>query len=91
MRLSFIWASENIATTTPEVYEEHISVFAMLLDDENSRVRIEAPEIFRVIGKRRPEYVEQYIEKLRYLTEHDDEKVARIYAKGAIKVIEASQ
>lgn len=91
VRLSFIWASENIATNTPEVYKEHISVFAMLLDDENDRVRIEAPEILRVIGKRRPEYVEQYIEKLRYLTEHDDEKVVRLHAKGAIKAIELSQ
>ena len=91
VRLSFIWASENIATNTPEVYEEHISVFAVLLDDENNRVRIEAPEFFRVIGKRRPEYVKQYIEKLRYLKEHDDEKVVRIHAKGAIKAIELSQ
>lgn len=91
VRLSFIWASENIAATTPEAYEGRISVFAMLLDDENNRVRIEAPEIFRVIGKRRPEYVEQYMEKLRYLTEHDDEKVVRIHAEGAMKVIEASR
>lgn len=91
VRLNFIWASENIATNTPEAYKERISVFAMLLDDENDRVRIEAPEMFRVIGKRRPEYVEQYIEKLRCLTEHDKEKVVRIHAKGAIKAIEASQ
>lgn len=91
VRLSFIWASENIATNTPEVYEEHISVFAALLDDENNRVRIEAPEFFRVIGKRRPEYVKQYVEKLQYLKEHDDEKVVRIHAKGAIKAIELSQ
>lgn len=91
VRLSFIWASENIATTTAEAYQGHISVFAMLLDDENDRVRIEAPEIFRVIGKRRPEYVAQYIEKLRYLTEHDDIKVVRVHAKGAIKAIESSQ
>ena len=68
-----------------------ISVFAALLDDENNRVRIEAPEFFRVIGKRRPEYDKQYIEKLRYLKEHDDEKVVRIHAKGAIKAIELSQ
>ncbi len=91
VRLSFIWASENIATNTPEAYEEHISVFAVLLDDENNRVRIEAPEIFRVIGKRRPEYVKHYIEKLRNLTEHDNEKVVRIHAKGAVKAIELSQ
>lgn len=91
VRLSFIWASENIATNMPVVYEGYISVFAALLDDENNRVRIEAPEIFRVIGKRKPEYVEQYIEKLMYLSEHDDEKVVRIHAKGAIKAIESNR
>jgi len=91
VRLSFIWASENIATNAPERYEEHIAVFAALLDDENNRVRMEAPEFFRVIGKRKPEYVKQYVEKLRYLAEHDAEKVVRIHAKGAIEAIEHNQ
>jgi len=91
VRLSFIWASENIAVNTPEAFEGRISVFAVLLDDENDRVRIEAPEMFRVIGKRRPEYAAPYVEKLRYLTEHDDEEVVRIHAKGAIKAIESSR
>ena len=57
-----MWASENIAANMPEAYEKHIAVFAAMLDDANNQVRIEAPEIFRVIGKRKPEYVEQYIE-----------------------------
>lgn len=46
VRMNFIWASENIATNTPEVYKDYIPVFVKLLDDENDRVRIEAPEIF---------------------------------------------
>jgi len=91
VRLCFIWASENIATNTPEAFEKHIPVFAALLDDKNSRVRIEAPEIFRVIGKRRPAYVAPYIEKLRYLVEQDDEKVVRIHAEGAIKAVGSSR
>ena len=49
VRLSFIWASENIATNTPTAYEKYLSVFEELLNDENERVRIEAPEIFRVM------------------------------------------
>ena len=44
---------ENIATNTPDVYEGHIQVFEKLLRDENDKVRMEAPEMFRVLGKRR--------------------------------------
>jgi len=91
VRLGFIWASENIAANTPAAYEEHISIFAEMLNDADKRVRIEAPEIFRVIGKRKPEYVRQYIGKLAYLAEHDEEKVVCIHAKGAIKAIESKR
>lgn len=87
VRLSFIWASENIATNTPTVYKDSVPVFARLLDDENNRVRIEAPEFFRVIGKRNPEYVIDYIDKLKYLAYHDEERVVRIHASGAVKAI----
>lgn len=58
-----------------------------LLDDEDNRVRMEAPEMFRVLGKRKPEYVKKYIEKLTYISEHDTERVVRIHSKGAIKAI----
>ena len=34
VRLSFIWASENIATNTPDIYEDRIPVFAELLHDK---------------------------------------------------------
>lgn len=89
VRLSFIWASENIATNTPEAYENSIPVFERLLDDENIRVRMEAPEMFRVLGKRKPEYVRHCLEKLRFLEEHDEDRVVRIHAGGAIRAISA--
>lgn len=89
VRLSFIWASENIATNTPEVYKDYIPTFEKLLDDENIRVRMEAPEMFRVLGKRKPEYVYQYLDKLKMLSENDIDRVVRIHAKGAIKTITA--
>ena len=60
-------------------------IFAKLLDDENERVRIEAPEMFRVLGKRKPEFVRPYLEKLEYIATHDEARVVRIHAKGAIK------
>lgn len=87
VRLSFIWASENIATNTPEVFEEWVPVFEALLDDENVRVRMEAPEMFRVLGKRRPACVRHCLEKLGFLAEHDPDRVVRIHAGGAIKAI----
>ena len=61
VRLSFIWASENIATNTPDVYEAYVPVFAELLQDADDKVRMEAPEIFRVLGKRRPEFVRPFV------------------------------
>ena len=85
VRLSFIWASENIAANTPDPYENYMSVFATLLHDADDKVRMEAPEIFRVLGKRRPEFVRPYIEELRCLSETDSNRVVRIHCLGAIK------
>ena len=85
VRLAFIWASENIATNTPDPYKEHLPLFAELLHDRDDRVRMEAPEIFRVLGKRRPEFVEPYLELLRNIAETDSNRVVRIHCLGAVK------
>ena len=85
VRLSFIWASENIAANTPDPYRDRMPVFAELLHDRNDRVRMEAPEIFRVLGKRRPEFVRPYIELLRTVSETDGNRVVRIHCLGAIR------
>ena len=85
VRLCFIWASENIATNTPDIYEGHIPVFEKLLHDADDKVRMEAPEIFRVLGKRRPEFVRPYVEQLQQISETDDNRVVRIHCLGAIK------
>lgn len=87
VRLSFIWASENIATNTPDVYEEHMVVFEKLLHDADDRVRMEAPEIFRVLGKRRPMFVKPYEQELKSISETDENRVVRIHCSGAIKAI----
>ena len=89
VRLSFIWASENIATNTPDVYGNHLSVFEPLLHDSDDKVRMEAPEIFRVLGKRRPEFVLLYIEQLQRISETDHNRVVRIHCSGAIKAAKA--
>ena len=89
VRLSFIWASENIATNTPDVYGNHLSAFEPLLHDSDDKVRMEAPEIFRVLGKRRPEFVLPYIEQLQRISETDHNRVVRIHCSGAIKAAKA--
>ena len=41
-------------------------VFEKLLHDADDKVRMEAPEIFRVLGKRRPEFVNGSMSALDY-------------------------
>lgn len=86
VRLAFIWASENIATNTPDVYEFHLPLFAELLHDTDDKVRMEAPEMFRVMGKRRPQWVIPYMEELQWLAENDANPVVRIHCAGAIRM-----
>ena len=88
VRLAFIWASENIATNTPDIYENYMSVFEKLLHDADDKVRMEAPEIFRVLGKRRPEIVRPFVEELRRISETDSNRVVRIHCLGAMKAME---
>ena len=85
VRLAFIWASENIAVNTPDIYKDLLPVFAKLLHDADDKVRMEAPEIFRVLGKRRPEFVRPYLAQLQSIAEADSNRVVRIHCLGAIK------
>lgn len=85
VRLSFIWASENIATNTPDIYKDHMQIFERLLYDKDDKVRMEAPEIFRVLGKRRSGFVKPYLEQLQQISETDSNRVVRIHCLGAIK------
>ncbi len=89
VRLSFIWASENIATDTPYVYGAHMPVFAKLLYDTDDKVRMEAPEMFRVLGKRRPAFVRPFLEQLQRISETDSNRVVRIHCSGAIKAADS--
>ena len=85
VRLAFIWASENIATNTPDPYKDYLPLFAELLHDSNDRVRMEAPEMFRVLGKCRPELLEPYLDLLRNIAETDSNRVVRIHCLGAVR------
>ena len=86
VRLAFIWACENIATNAPELFCESLGIFYELLFDSGERVRMEAPEMFRVMGKRKSECVMPYLEKLEWISENDEHRVVRIHSAGAVRV-----
>ena len=86
VRLAFVWACENIATGAPELFCNTLDLFYELISDRSERVRIEAPEMFRVMGKRLPHSVEPYLKKLERFAEHDVHPVVRIHTSGAIRI-----
>ena len=63
-------------------------VFAPLLYDGDDRVRREAPEIFRVLSKRRPAFVAPYLAQLRQVSQTDGDRVVRVHCLGAIRSTE---
>ena len=86
VRHAFIWACENIATNAPELFCEKLEIFHEMISDSSQKVRIEAPEMFRVIGKRKPEYVKPYLEKLEWIAENDENPTVRIHSAGAVRI-----
>lgn len=87
VRHNMIWACENIATHHPELVEHKLDVFrALLFDGDVKHVRREAPELFRVVGKRIPQRAAPYLPDLQTLLS-DDDRVVRIHAEGAIRSI----
>jgi len=60
-------------------------IYEKLLCDPDERVRMEAPEIFRVLGKRRPEFVRPFESELKRISEADENRVVRIHCLGALK------
>ena len=86
VRLSFVWACENIGTNAPDLFCEKLDIFYEMIGDSSEKVRMESPEMFRVIGKRKPHYVEPYLDKLEWIGENDEHPVVRIHSKGAIRI-----
>ena len=86
VRLAFVWACENIATNAPELFCERMDLFCEMIQDRGVRVRIEAPEMFRVMGKRKPQCVKPYLEKLQWFADNDTNPVVRIHSAGAIRI-----
>lgn len=53
-------------------------VFTELLKDADEKVRMEAPEIFRVLGKRRPGFVRPYLE---HISKTDEKRAERMHVR----------
>jgi len=88
VRMSMIWACENIANSNASLFSKYIMIFESLLDDPDEKyVRSEAPEIFRVIGKYKPNIVKGSLDKLKDKL-NDSCRVTRIHSAGAIRIIE---
>ena len=86
VRHAFVWACENIASTAPELFCEKLDIFYDMIFDSGQKVRVEAPEMFRVIGKQKPDCVTPYLEKLEWIAQNDENRIVRIHSAGAIRI-----
>lgn len=86
VRHAFIWACENIAVNAPELFCEKLEIYYQMIFDSAEKVRIEAPEMFRVVGKRKPDCVSPYLEKLEWIAQNDEHPVVRVHSEGAIRL-----
>ena len=66
-------------------------LFAALLYDADDRVRMEAPEMFRALGKRRSEPVRPNLGRLKSVSEAEPNRVVRIHCSGAIRAAETKR
>ena len=88
VRHAFVWACENIASNYPQIFCEKLEIFYELIFDSGEKVRIEAPEMFRVVGKRMPDCVKPYLERLEWIAENDENPTVRIHSAGAVRITE---
>ncbi|MBE6496852.1 MAG: HEAT repeat domain-containing protein [Methanobrevibacter sp.] len=86
VRHAFIWACENIATNAPELFLENLEIFLEMISDSSDKVWIEAPEMFRVVGKQKPDHVKPYLKKLEWIAENDENPIVRIHSEGTIRI-----
>lgn len=86
VRHAFIWACENIGMNAPELFCDKLDIFYDMIFDSEDKVRIEAPEMFRVIGKTKPNCVKPYLDKLEDIAENDKHPVVRIHSAGAARI-----
>ena len=90
VRHAFIWACENIASNAPVLFCEKLEIFYELIFDSGKKVRIEAPEMFRVVGKTKPDCVKPYLDELEWIAQNDENPIVRIHSAGAVRITKKS-
>lgn len=90
VRHAFIWACENMASNAPGLFCEKLEIFYELIFDSGKKVRIEAPEMFRVVGKTKPDCVKPYLDKLEWIAQNDENPIVRIHSAGAVRITKKS-
>lgn len=90
VRHAFIWACENMASNAPVLFCEKLEIFYELIFDSGKKVRIEAPEMFRVVGKTKPDCVKPYLDKLEWIAQNDENPIVRIHSAGAVRITKKS-
>lgn len=90
VRHAFIWACENMASNAPGLFCEKLEIFYELIFDFGKKVRIEAPEMFRVVGKTKPDCVKPYLDKLEWIAQNDENPIVRIHSAGAVRITKKS-
>lgn len=90
VRHAFIWACENMASNAPELFCERLEIFYEMIFDSGKKVRIEAPEMFRVVGKTKPDCVKPYLDKLEWIAQNDENPIVRIHSAGAVRITKKS-
>ena len=90
VRHAFIWACENMASNAPRLFCEKLEIFYEMIFDSGKKVRIEAPEMFRVVGKTKPDCVKPYLDKLEWIAQNDENPIVRIHSAGAVRITKKS-
>jgi HEAT repeat protein len=88
VRSNFLSACENIAADQAEWLLPYLPVLIRLLDDEDTRtIRRQAPEVLRIIAKKRPEALGEAGLKLESMLDDPDE-IVRLNAGRALSAIQ---
>jgi hypothetical protein len=64
---------------------DNLDIFFDMISDSSDKVKIEAPEMFRVVGKTKPECVIPYLVRLEEISQNDANRVVCIHSAGALK------
>jgi len=77
-----LWLLGEMGLMYPQSVQDAVPAIAAFLNSPEPLLR---ERVLNVLGKRRPEFVRPYLERLRQISESDENRVVRIHCLGAIK------